>query len=169
VVSIPWQKNYEEEPPVLIGGRPCGPKKRYESPLSPSWETDHRGPLLKFALACKRPNPRTLLRRDGQVLLPRYGLRSSPRSHLPRLAAPRRSRPLPAAPTQELTALHPAHTAHVGYTGVGRTQPCPCRTRPRNTPPHQSSRTAQLRVRVQSSWTWMCRSSCRMGLFGERG
>jgi hypothetical protein len=26
----------EEEPPVLIGGRPCGPKKRSESPFSPS-------------------------------------------------------------------------------------------------------------------------------------
>jgi hypothetical protein len=26
----------DEEPPVLIGGRPCGPKKRSESPFSPS-------------------------------------------------------------------------------------------------------------------------------------
>jgi hypothetical protein len=26
----------EEEPPVLIGGRQCGPKKIFESPLSPS-------------------------------------------------------------------------------------------------------------------------------------
>jgi hypothetical protein len=26
----------DKEPPVLIGGRPCGPKKRSESPFSPS-------------------------------------------------------------------------------------------------------------------------------------
>jgi hypothetical protein len=90
-------------------------------------------------LALTSPSPCASRQRRTRPAPPKLAL-ASPCSHAPHRSAP--PRPSSRWPRQ----------AHARRAGDGRASPRP---------------SAPLRVRFQSSW--MCRRSCVMGLFGERG